>query len=123
MSFHRLKKDVGEAVLHKYKHQCAECGSTKQLCVHHVERMKPHDKRYNDIDNLTVLCRACHMAYHRKAGHIVPAGADGNPYGRRGKDVPPIQCRMEGCERWQHAQRLCKRHYEYLRRQGQLGDM
>ena len=119
VSFWRLDKKVGESVLKKYKSKCTECGSIKDLCVHHVERMSPDDQDYNNDDNLILLCRSCHMSYHRKAGHIV-AGWNGhvNKWGRRGKGNPEVTCVIEGCDIKQHGRNLCKKHYEYFRRRG-----
>lgn len=120
--FYRLRKDVGDAVLEKYNYTCTSCGSHDDLCVHHIIRMDIHDIRYNDIENLTVLCRKCHMSYHRKNNHIpqpkhriCKKGILRNPYGRRGNEQQ-IYCKVNGCERLQHAKELCKKHYEYYRR-------
>ena len=51
-SFHRLKKEVGHAILAKYNNKCTNCGSKENLCIHHVIKMKPNDENYNDIENL-----------------------------------------------------------------------
>jgi len=117
MAFHRLKKEVGNIVLNKYNYTCVHCGSKEDLCVHHIIKMKPNDINYNDVDNLTVLCRRCHLRHHRKEGDISPNNLPppGNPYGRRGK-IPPINCIVDGCSSLQHARCLCKKHYEYRRR-------
>jgi len=123
-TFHRLKKEVGLAVLKKYNYKCTMCGSDKNLCVHHIERINPDNEKYNEIDNLTVLCRQCHMSYHRKAGHIVQKSKPKppkNPWGRRGKDNPPVVCMIDGCNRLQHGRKLCKKHYEYYRRRNWAG--
>src|SRR5947208_2563306 len=100
-SFYRLDSAVGLRVLKRCGYRC-KCGRSDSLCVHHIERRKPSDSDYNDESNLTVLCKACHMAYHRKAGHILTSG------GRRGNN-PPIKCSINGCGRWQHAKALCKK--------------
>lgn len=120
-SFHRINKKTGISVLEKFNYKCQICGSAKNLCVHHIERMSPTDINYNDEQNLTVVCRSCHMRLHREAGHIVPSSSPppGNPYGRRGKR-PPIKCTEDGCDRLQHARGLCKKHYEYKRKRGLL---
>lgn len=115
--FHKLNKDIGELVLKKYNYSCTNCGKKKDLCVHHIERKSPKDADYNVIDNLTVLCRKCHMSYHRKAGHVISVGnKKGNKFGRRGKDTLPVKCKIEGCNLTQHGRGLCKKHYEYCRR-------
>jgi hypothetical protein len=118
-SFHRLKKEVGLRILDKYEWKCTECGSNKKLCVHHVERRDIKAIDYNDEKNLTVLCRKCHMSYHRKAGHVQPEwNGHVNIWGRRGKGNPPVKCRIKGCDNFQHAKRLCKKHYERIRLAG-----
>lgn len=119
-TFHRLRKEVGNAVLLKYNNECTKCGTKENLCVHHVIKMKPDDANYNDIENLTVLCRSCHLSHHRREKDIVPNNPPaGNPYGRRGKNSP-IKCSIDGCDNWQHGRALCKKHYEYKRRKGLL---
>lgn len=120
-TFHRLKKEVGNAVLAKYNNKCTNCVSTENLCVHHIIKMKIDDENYNDIENLTVLCRSCHLSHHRKEGDVVPnrKPPHGNPFGRRGKG-PPIICFIEGCNIFQHARSLCKKHYENKRQKGIL---
>ena len=77
--------------------------------MHHIERKSIDAPDYNDINNLTVLCRSCHMSLHRKAGHILTRG------GRRGKGMSPIYCKENGCDRLQHAKGYCNKHYEHKR--------
>lgn len=90
-SFHRIKKEVGLATLDKFNYSCVACGSKKNLCVHHATK-----------ETLIVLCRPCHMSFHRRAGHILTKG------GRRGNN-PPIMCVK--CGKPQHAKQLCREHY------------
>ena len=113
MSFHRLNKNIGNAVLAKYEYQCTQCGSTENLCVHHIIRKKPADADYNEKDNLTVLCRSCHMKLHRREGHIIPPlnPPPINKNGRRGKNKEIVYCSIEGCLNVQHGKGLCKKHY------------
>lgn len=40
---------------------CNRCGSSDNLVVHH----KNDDHYDNHPDNLEVLCRSCHMSYHK----------------------------------------------------------
>lgn len=101
------------AALSKYNHECTKCGNTEDLCVHHVIKMFPEDERYNDVENLTVLCRSCHMSIHRLQGDVVPLNP--SKTGRRGKN-PPVMCSVNGCDRVQHGRALCKKHYEHKRR-------
>lgn len=102
--------------------KCSNCGSKNKLCVHHIERMQQDEERYNDSENLTVLCKSCHMSYHRRAGHIQPEwNGHINIWGRRGKGNPPVKCKIEGCNILQHGRKLCKKHYEYYRRRSWEG--
>ena len=47
-----------------YCEQCGAHGSGLRLDVHHRNR----NRRDNRLENLTVLCRQCHMQEHAKAG-------------------------------------------------------
>ena len=113
-TFHRLPKKIGENVLKKNNFTCSRCGVKERLCVHHIERVEISDPKYLDENNMTVLCRNCHMAYHREVGHIRTPGNPfggvfaGQPVGRRGKNIPPIMCH---CGKPQHAKGLSKKHY------------
>ena len=107
-NFHRVKKEIGIAILDRFGWKCTECDSASALCIHHINRVPVGDQNYNEIDNLTVLCRKCHMSYHRKAGHVVFTG---QRCGRRGKGNPPVVCSAAGCDRMQHAKGLCNKHY------------
>lgn len=40
---------------------CEICGSTKSIDVHH----KDGDYNNNNVDNLMIVCRSCHMKIHR----------------------------------------------------------
>lgn len=111
-SFHRLKKEVGYAVLEKYGHKCTACGVGTDLCIHHKNRMKAGDPQYNDIENLTVLCRSCHMRHHRLERDIRTSG------GRRGRN-PPIKCKFGNCSNLQHGKGYCKKHYATMFREKQ----
>lgn len=42
--------------------KCEKCGSTKFLCVHHL-----NENRYdNSLENLQCLCKSCHQKLHCK---------------------------------------------------------
>jgi 5-methylcytosine-specific restriction endonuclease McrA len=43
---------------------CQECGATGRLDIHH----KDGDKQNQSPENLTVLCRSCHMQVHAERG-------------------------------------------------------
>ena len=42
------------------KKECAYCGSTNTLLIHH----KDEDRHNNELDNLIVLCKRCHQNHH-----------------------------------------------------------
>ena len=115
VTFHRIKSEVGTAVLERDAYMCFHCGSRGNLCVHHREIVPEDSGSFNDLGNLVVVCRSCHMSLHRVAGDIIPSG-NISYWGRRGKDNPEVNCQIEGCGRKQHARALCNKHYESYRR-------
>jgi len=63
----RLSPKFKEAVRESRGRQCEECGKDESeqdraLSVHHIDE----DPTNNDLDNLEVLCRSCHMSGHAK---------------------------------------------------------
>lgn len=44
------------------KKACAFCGTTENLCVHHMDG----DHMNNKLNNLQVLCSPCHSSHHKK---------------------------------------------------------
>lgn len=57
--------DTRETILKRFNNACVVCGNTEQLVIHHKDHVgRNSDKPNNDPDNLTVLCRACHMIHH-----------------------------------------------------------
>ena len=55
--------------LKKANYQCAKCGSSKKLELHHVEPVYSHPQRAYHRDNIEVLCESCHDNVHGLAGH------------------------------------------------------
>lgn len=51
---------------------CKYCGETniKRLQVHHIDE----DRSNNSLDNLTVLCRPCHLALHGRQERVYVEG-------------------------------------------------
>ncbi len=47
---------------------CVECGSTKNIHVHHIDE----DREHNSSENLIVLCKSCHWKAHNR-GQFFPA--------------------------------------------------
>ena len=57
--------------------RCELCGSTKNLDIHHK------DKNYNNnnLDNLQVLCRSCHMKQHKQKDKCKICGEEQKGHG------------------------------------------
>lgn len=55
--------------LKKANYQCATCGSSKKLELHHIEPVYSHPERAYDKENIEVLCESCHDNVHGIAGH------------------------------------------------------
>ena len=54
--------------LEKADNKCDECGSIVNLQVHHKDPLKGearHNNKKNQLDNLIVLCKDCHLKEHR----------------------------------------------------------
>lgn len=65
--------ETREDVLAKYKHRCQSCGrcgpdkgGLATLHVHHIER-DPDGMDEHDMENLSLLCRACHSWLHQQS--------------------------------------------------------
>lgn len=55
------KGGIGVFTQIKQKVTCETCGSTENLCIHHVDR-----NRYNNAEgNLKCLCKRCHQIEHK----------------------------------------------------------
>lgn len=51
----------------KYGSKCAECGSTKNLEIHHFNyETKPGKIHAHSIDQVILWCRSCHRKNHRQ---------------------------------------------------------
>ena len=62
-------KKKREEVFERYGKQCVECGSTRNLQVHHlVYRKDRHLWEYN-VDELIPLCKKCHEKVHKDKNH------------------------------------------------------
>lgn len=67
---YRERRNFGgnrEAALMKAGHRCERCSGSEKLTVHHKDRSGRGKREHNnDVSNLEVLCRRCHMAEHRR---------------------------------------------------------
>lgn len=67
---HSYKSGIGEYREIKYNYMkennipelCEICGSTEFLVVHHID----HNRNNNNIENLQLVCRSCHIKLHCK---------------------------------------------------------
>jgi 5-methylcytosine-specific restriction endonuclease McrA len=57
-----LTNDEKEMVFGKFNNECAVCGKTEGLHIHH----KDEDSSNNQVNNLVVLCGVCHKKTHMK---------------------------------------------------------
>ena len=51
--------------LERDEYTCTMCGAKKDLVVHHIDCSGQTDNPNNDVDNLTTLCRRCHINLHK----------------------------------------------------------
>ena len=66
--FNRIRKEV----LKEYGRICQLCGATKKPHVHHWDNSRDGVFMNNSFENLTVLCRNCHAAFHHVS--VIKAG-------------------------------------------------
>lgn len=48
------------------KDACELCGSTRFLCVHHIDENRTNCSEYN----LMTVCKSCHQRIHHAADHL-----------------------------------------------------
>lgn len=47
---------------------CQKCNKTNKLCLHHIFNFNDYEDLRYEIENLILLCRDCHVDFHRKNG-------------------------------------------------------
>lgn len=57
-----ITKEERKAVYKREGYECAVCGSTRQLEIHHIIKRSRGGK--NDLPNLVCLCHRCHCLLH-----------------------------------------------------------
>ena len=62
-------KKKREEVFKRYGKQCVECGSTKNIQVHHLIYRKGHHLWEYNVDELIPLCKKCHQKIHDDKTH------------------------------------------------------
>lgn len=62
-------KKKREEVFERYGKQCVECGSTKNIQVHHLIYRKGHHLWEYSVDELLPLCKKCHQKVHDDKTH------------------------------------------------------
>lgn len=63
---HDLKRYGGnkEKVLERDSYKCTKCGNINDLIIHHIDESGQTETPNNSMDNLTTLCRPCHLKLH-----------------------------------------------------------
>lgn len=87
---HETAQKMAELFLDTSK--CELCGSEENLDVHH----KDGNWQKNEVDNLQVLCRSCHMKIHR----------------------PKPICQVDGCCDTVKGYGYCEKHYRRFKKYG-----
>lgn len=62
-------KKKREEVFERYGKQCVECGSTKNIQVHHLIYRKGHHLLEYNVNELIPLCKKCHQKIHDDKTH------------------------------------------------------
>lgn len=62
-------KKKREDVFERYGKQCVECGSTKNIQVHHLIYRKGHHLWEYNVNELIPLCKKCHQKIHDDKTH------------------------------------------------------
>ncbi len=61
-------REFMRSVRRRDEFRCVECGSTRQLHVHHLRGWAEYPAGRLDPDNAVTLCRGCHIREHTKGG-------------------------------------------------------
>lgn len=72
------EQEVRAYVLKKHGHKCTMCGSGEKLVIHHLKHYEHGTdiREIHNIDNLTVLCRRCHMKVHNEQKKVMVVTED-----------------------------------------------
>ena len=62
-------KEKREEVFERYGKQCVECGSTKNIQVHHLIYRNGHHLLEYNVNELIPLCKKCHKKIHDDKTH------------------------------------------------------
>lgn len=62
-------KEKREEVFERYGKQCVECGSTKNIQVHHLIYRNGHHLWEYNVNELIPLCKKCHQKIHDDKTH------------------------------------------------------
>lgn len=87
---HTTARKVGTLFLDQT--HCEICGKEGKLDIHH----KDFNEQNNNIDNLQVLCRSCHMKIHR----------------------PKPTCNVPFCNNPVKGYGYCEKHYQHYKKYG-----
>lgn len=58
-------------VLRRDNYRCVNCGSERNINVHHIIGLRMNESESVDISSMVTLCRSCHSKEHYKPTSIV----------------------------------------------------
>ncbi len=60
------KVKMKEFIFGKYNNVCCNCGSDKDLHMHHILHQCDFPEFSDETDNIMLLCKKCHRKYHNE---------------------------------------------------------
>ena len=65
-NYHEMKRFGGnrQACYERDGHKCTKCGSINNLVPHHIDFSGQSENPNHSLENLTTLCKKCHMEVH-----------------------------------------------------------
>ena len=66
------------AVFERDGYKCAECGTNKNLCAHHIKPRSEYPNLIYDMENIITLCKSCHAKKHPNHSSLILSKAVDN---------------------------------------------
>ena len=57
-------RNFRKSILERDNYKCQECGTNKNLCVHHIKPRSEYKELVYDPSNVITLCKYCHAKRH-----------------------------------------------------------
>ena len=57
---------IKEEIMKQKGFKCEDCGTSRNLTVHHKKKISQHPELEFELDNVMVLCEPCHIKLHKK---------------------------------------------------------